>query len=204
MVVLFKRMSRVIHAALLALFLSACTVVPGLQVSSADLAGGDRVGLVDKFIRSDSVSTDFTQQVNTRLISPALLSEMRPVKPQAQANPGLQVQMDQYSYVVGVGDFLNIIVWDHPELTIPAGQFRSAGESGSVVHPDGTIFYPYIGKVKVVGKLVSDARDLIARDLANYIESPQVEVNAYLPDFFTQSDVTFGARIGSVNRKYGL
>ena len=121
MVVLFKRMSCVIHAALLALFLSACTVVPGLQVSSADLAGGDRVGLVDKFIRSDSVSTDFTQQVNTRLISPALLSEMRPVKPQAQANPGLQVQMDQYSYVVGVGDVLNIIVWDHPELTIPAG-----------------------------------------------------------------------------------
>ena len=177
MVVLFRRMSSVIHAALLALFLSACTVVPGLQVSSADLAGGDRVGLVDKFIRSDSVSTDFTQQVNTRLISPTLLTKMRPAKPQAQANPGLQVQMDQYSYVIGVGDVLNIIVWDHPELTIPAGQFRSAGESGSVVHPDGTIFYPYIGKVSVVGKLVSDARDLIARDLASYIEKPQVEVS---------------------------
>ncbi len=177
MVVLFKRMSSVIHGALVALFLSACTVVPGLQVSSTDLAGGDRVGLVDKFIRSDSVSTDFTQQANTRLISPALLATMRPAKPQAQANPGLQVQLDQYSYVIGVGDVLNIIVWDHPELTIPAGQFRSAGESGSVVHPDGTIFYPYIGKVNVVGKLVSDARDLIARDLASYIESPQVEVS---------------------------
>jgi polysaccharide biosynthesis/export protein len=177
MVVLFKRMSSVIHGALVALFLSACTVVPGLQVSSTDLAGGDRVGLVDKFIRSDSVSTDFTQQANTRLISPALLATMRPAKPQAQANPGLQVQLDQYSYVIGVGDVLNIIVWDHPELTIPAGQFRPAGESGSVVHPDGTIFYPYIGKVNVVGKLVSDARDLIARDLASYIESPQVEVS---------------------------
>lgn len=177
MVVLIKRTNNALRAALISVFLSACTVVPGLQVSSTDLSGGERVGLVDKFIRSNDVSADFTQQVNTRLISPDLLSEMRPVKPQAQANPGLQVEMDQYSYVIGVGDVLNIIVWDHPELTIPAGQFRSAGESGSVVHPDGTIFYPYIGKVSVVGKLVSEARDLIARDLAGYIESPQVEVS---------------------------
>lgn len=173
----FKRANNALCAALLLLFLPACTVVPGLQIGTADVSGGERIGLVDKFIRSDNVSADFTQQVNARRISPELLAEMRPVKPQAQANPGLQVEMDQYSYVIGIGDVLNIIVWDHPELTIPAGQFRSAGESGSVVHPDGTIFYPYIGKVSVVGKLVSDARDLIARDLANYIESPQVEVS---------------------------
>ena len=177
MVVLFRRMNSVIHAALLALFLSACTVVPGLQVSSADLAGGDRVGLVDKFIRSDSVSTDFTQQVNTRLISPTLLTKMRPAKPQAQANPGLQVQMDQYSYVIGVGDVLNIIVWDHPELTIPQSGQRSAAEAGNFVHKDGTIFYPYVGKVPVIGREVTQIREDITSGLSTYINNPQVDVN---------------------------
>lgn len=157
--------------------LAGCSIVPGSHISSAESGNKERVGLIDKLVRSNEVTIDFTQQVNTRLISPSLLAEMRTRAPEAQGNPELQAEMDQYSYAIGVGDVLNIIVWDHPELTIPAGQFRSAGESGSVVHPDGTIFYPYIGKVKVVGLIVAEARDLIATDLARYIESPQVEVS---------------------------
>lgn len=177
MVSMIKRLHNALLATLALVSLSACMVTPGIQISSTDVSVESRTGLVDKFIRSGDVAVDFTQQVNTRLISPVLLAEMRSTKPEAQANPELQAQMEQYSYVIGVGDVLNIIVWDHPELTIPAGQFRTAGESGSVVHPDGTIFYPYIGKVSVVGKHVSDAREIITRDLANYIESPQVEVS---------------------------
>jgi polysaccharide export outer membrane protein len=177
MVSMIKRLHNALLATLALVSLSACMVTPGIQISSTDVGVESRTGLVDTFIRSGDVAVDFTQQVNTRLISPVLLAEMRSTKPEAQANPELQAQMEQYSYVIGVGDVLNIIVWDHPELTIPAGQFRTAGESGSVVHPDGTIFYPYIGKVSVVGKHVSDAREIITRDLANYIESPQVEVS---------------------------
>ncbi len=163
--------------ACLVFVLAGCSIVPGLHISSAESGNKEKVGLIDKLVRSNEVTIDFTQQVNTRLISPSLLAEMRTRAPEAQGNPELQAEMDQYSYAIGVGDVLNIIVWDHPELTIPAGQFRSAGESGSVVHPDGTIFYPYIGKVKVVGLIVAEARDLIATDLARYIESPQVEVS---------------------------
>ena len=89
----------------------------------------------------------------------------------------LQRQMKNYTYRVGAGDVLNITVWDHPELSIPRAGQRSAKATGNHVHQDGTIFYPYVGKVPVVGQHVTEIRQEITRRLRRYIKDPQVDVS---------------------------
>jgi polysaccharide export outer membrane protein len=145
------------------LTLSGCTIVPGGHVD---------VGLI-----TFEESFDINPQVNVRVITPDLLNEIRQPPTIAQTNIDLENEISSYQYIIGKGDILTITVWDHPELTTPAGQYRSAGESGNVVHSDGTIFYPYIGKVNVVNKSVDEVRGLVTELLGKFIKQPQIDVS---------------------------
>ncbi|AOM00931.1 polysaccharide export protein Wza [Cobetia marina] len=81
-----------------------------------------------------------------------------------------------YQYHVGPGDILNIVVYDHPELSLPTGSERSAQEAGNVVHADGTLFYPYIGRVQVSGKTLDEIRRVLGERLQPYLNEPQIDV----------------------------
>ncbi len=149
--------------------LAGCTV-PGshLTVDNKNvIASNDAQG----------AESDINEQVNVYPLTAAAVSQFKTPKVYSQVNTALDAEIARYQYRIGPGDILNVTIWDHPELTIPAGSYRSSAEAGNWVHADGTIFYPYIGLVKVEGKTVTEVRDEMARRLAAYIESPQVDVN---------------------------
>lgn len=81
-----------------------------------------------------------------------------------------------WDYRVGVGDVLDIVVWDHPELTMPAGEQRSSAESGLRVQSDGTFFYPYVGQISAKGRTPEQIRADLTQKLEKFIPDPQVEV----------------------------
>lgn len=148
----------------LVLALQACAFAPGSHLSTS--------GSADE---PDSSEQELPDVVRVHELGPSML-EASQRSTAMSVSDDLQHSAEDYDYVVGPGDVLNITVWDHPELTIPQGSERSAEEAGNWVHSDGTIFYPYVGKVEVAGLRVGEIRKLITRRLSEYIEEPQVEV----------------------------
>jgi polysaccharide biosynthesis/export protein len=83
--------------------------------------------------------------------------------------------IETYQYKIGVGDLVRITVWDHPELTNPAG--NTTGQlQGQVVLPDGTFYFPFLNKVKAAGRTTDEIRVEMTRNLEKFIRSPQVDV----------------------------
>lgn len=79
-------------------------------------------------------------------------------------------------YRIGPQDLLMVTVWDHPELTLPLGQYRTDAATGMVVDEDGFLFYPYVGRIKVVGLTVIQVREVLADKLDRVLRKPQVDV----------------------------
>jgi polysaccharide export outer membrane protein len=89
----------------------------------------------------------------------------------------MQQDVKAYEYRVGPHDILSVTVWDHPELTIPAGEFRAPEQAGHLVDSNGNMYFPYIGIIHVGGMTVEEVRAALAQRLAKYIEKAQLDVN---------------------------
>lgn len=146
-------------------------------INGCTLTGSDISTNHKNIVKQADHDFDLNKLVNIYPLTPLLIRDLHNVPVIAKNNPKLDDEIKKYQYRIGVGDIINVTVWDHPELTIPAGSYRSASEAGNWVHADGTIFYPYVGKLKVVGKTLEEIRNIISTKLSTYIESPQVDIS---------------------------
>ncbi|WP_168016909.1 polysaccharide export protein [Halomonas salinarum] len=158
---MFHRFLRVwLFAGVIAAGLSGCAWAPGSHMDY------------------DVESAPIDDLVDVQPITPGLVAAyQRSVKGQARpASEEFRQALKEYEYEVGPGDILDIIVYDHPELTIPSGEQRSPAQAGNLVRNDGSIFYPYIGEVDVQGKTLDEIRRILTTRLVEYIAEPQVDV----------------------------
>jgi polysaccharide export outer membrane protein len=72
---------------------------------------------------------------------------------------------DRVTYTIGVTDVLKIAVWKNPELTVEVP-----------VRPDGMISVPLINDVQAEGLTPEELKEVITRELAEYVTEPNVTV----------------------------
>lgn len=72
---------------------------------------------------------------------------------------------DDYSYVIGAGDTVNIVVWRNPELSLSVP-----------VRPDGKITTPLVEDLPAMGKDATTLARDIEKELSKFIREPVVTV----------------------------
>jgi polysaccharide biosynthesis/export protein len=153
-----------IGAVAVVLLSSGCALAPGMRMDeSAAVARGQAN------TRGDFDVQPITPELIERLAQAAPTDELRPTPdPAGNAPPP--------PYTIAPYDVLQVTVWDHPELTVPTGQFRSPEENGNPVDADGNVFYPYVGVVPVAGKTLAQVRSILTDRLSAVINGPQLDV----------------------------
>ncbi|MDP2561123.1 XrtA/PEP-CTERM system exopolysaccharide export protein [Psychrobium sp. 1_MG-2023] len=88
-----------------------------------------------------------------------------PLLSNATTYPSLTTSVDNYQYLIGPGDSLNIFVWRNPEVS---GQF--------LVRPDGKITTSLVEDIPVSGKTPTMLARDIEKELSRFIREPIVTV----------------------------
>lgn len=148
-------------------FQTGCALAPGMK--ARDIKSKEHEGHSD---------LKLLEKITVKEVTPKLIRAIRNTqKLKAPLNVSSDILLDkEYTYRVGVGDVISVVVWDHPDLTIPAGAYRSAEDSGYQVLESGDIFFPYAGMVPVSGKTVEEIRQLLSYELEKTINNVQLNV----------------------------
>jgi polysaccharide export outer membrane protein len=148
---------------------SACAWGPGMHM--------DEDAFRERYAGQADAGTDDAFEIVP--INAELLRKQQAARAQTRPAPRqdpLAATAADYNYRVTPHDVLSVIVWDHPELTIPAGEFRSPEATGHPVAADGTMFFPHVGVIPVAGKTLREIRELLTQRLTHVIERPQLDV----------------------------
>jgi len=153
-------------AALILLSVTGCAnMVPGMHIEAKEVPVAAPGSVVNPVIR---------------LITPALLKEAQAARAQ-QPQPDIsRFLAEPKPYVIGNGDLLSVLVWNHPELNVATAAAQALTGSGVqtpgayVVDQNGMVQFPYVGPVKLAGLTELQARNVLAEGLLKSIKNPDI------------------------------
>lgn len=156
--------------------LSSCISIPGMPPYDSQLSPKNEQtipGKDFKLVKLSYNNINFFSQPSQYRIRKKLInnSNKKEYKMKGRARSA-----DNYIYHIGSRDILSITVWAHPELTIPAGEFRSPTAAGHKIDSKGYFFFPYVGKIKALGRTTEQVRLELTKRLSKFIKDPQIGV----------------------------
>jgi len=143
------------------LLLAACTA-PGMKLTT-------KPGRHETTTQMDGLN------VTLRHLNPDAVKAQRPRAPEPSASD-LVLSEKPSPYRIGPQDVLLVTVWDHPEISLPLGQFRQDTASGITVDESGNLYFPHVGNFKVAGLTTTQVRDALTTRLARILNNPQIDV----------------------------
>jgi polysaccharide export outer membrane protein len=159
------RLTRRLSLVLVAALATSCSLAPGIHLKDAEV--------------TERAHEQGDQEFQIQQVTPFLIQKFakaHAAEVAARPSDPNVAQLKAYEYRIAPLDVLSVVVWDHPELTSPTGQFRSPEENGQPVNADGTMFYPFVGYFEVAGKTVMEVQQELTRRMRHAIKDPQVSV----------------------------
>ncbi|MYN13587.1 sugar transporter [Pusillimonas sp. TS35] len=168
---LAKRTAASLSLAALPLFLAACSISPGVYMGDPKK--------VEQELNEPGAPPGALIPISTDLLAREANAARTNVAPDVE-----QLFTPPERYLVGPGDILNIVVWNHPELALSgAGTASTTAVPGAPdvgngynVSPDGMIQFPFLGPVRVSGMNEYQIRAMLVRRLVGHISEPQITV----------------------------
>lgn len=169
---------------------SACAVAPGMRMQTSATAAvytTDATLLAAKNSQpaaSEKVdATPDTPEIAITEVDAALISQLAQRRQQQQLELSQLLSGTPREYVVGAGDVLQIVVWDHPEFAAALGssQIQSSARPGDplagfIVDQNGSLTFPYAGTLQVAGLRTDEIQQRLSLALGKYFVKPQVTV----------------------------
>ena len=168
----FKVLLSRLTAVSMLLVMGGCAMAPGMRMDESSFS------YLNKPDSSEARKNIEITPITPQLVAAQMASlRQDDLMASGSSNKKLEKDIREYRYLIQPNDVLKVTVWDHPELTNPGGMTAGGGAGeGNLVRHDGTIFYPYVGVIKVAGMTVESVRSIIATKLARYVKNPQVDV----------------------------
>lgn len=180
--------------------LSACAIAPGMrmQVSQGSVRspvlagsganatpakGGSPAGnSTGESATAAQTATGAAADVAITELNIAFLKNFQDERAKQQREQLNLLSVIPQPYAIGIGDVLQIVVWDHPEIAASGGAQPQASTrpgdpySGFVVDQSGDLTFPYAGTMHVAGLRTEEVQRRLTAMLARYFVKPQVTV----------------------------